>query len=158
MRSTNSFSFLSSQRGFTVGCLLLVFLSMLPGQLSASANPPLAVITHPSSEQSQILQKTLRAIFGMRLQRWADGNSVTVYVLKDTHELHRGFCHKILKMLPYHLRRNWDRLSFSGTGQAPIQVSSEEEMLTKVANTPGAIGYLSREHIDATVSVLHVDR
>ena len=38
----------------------------------------------------------------------------------------------------------WDRLVFSGTGQAPDTVTSTEEMLARVASTPGAIGYLSQ--------------
>ena len=44
--------------------------------------------------------------------------------------------------LPYVLRNTWDRLVFTGTGLAPTQVHSEDEMRQKVQETPGAIGYL----------------
>jgi hypothetical protein len=46
------------------------------------------------------------------------------------------------------MRSAWDRLVYSGTGQAPLEVSSEEEMRAKIASTPGAIGYLKTVSID----------
>jgi ABC-type phosphate transport system substrate-binding protein len=47
-------------------------------------------------------------------------------------------------------------LVFSGTGQAPDTVSSPEEMLAKVASTPGAIGYLTKSRMDGSVNVLKI--
>ena len=61
-------------------------------------------------------------------------------------------------IFPYQLRSAWDRLVFSGIGQAPIRVNSVEEMLDRVANTPGAIGYLWKTNIDESVDVLQVQR
>ena len=57
---------------------------------------------------------------------------------------------------PYQLRSAWDRLVFSGTGQAPDTVSSPEEMLARVAGTPGAIGYLTKSKTDGRVNVLQI--
>ena len=59
-------------------------------------------------------------------------------------------------MLPYSLRRNWDRLIFSGTGRAPVRVQSVEEMMRLVRETPGAIGYIDKERADESVSVLQI--
>lgn len=39
---------------------------------------------------------------------------------------------------------------------APIKVNSSEEMLAKVASTPGAIGYLWRANISENVNVLQI--
>ena len=44
---------------------------------------------------------TVRAMFGMRMQTWPDGNAITVYVFEDNAEVHRSFCKEILGMLPY---------------------------------------------------------
>ena len=44
-------------------------------------------------------------------------------------------------MFSHRLRKTWDRLVFTGTGQAPIEVNTIEEMRSRVMNTPGAIGY-----------------
>ncbi|MCU7958635.1 MAG: hypothetical protein KZQ58_01275 [gamma proteobacterium symbiont of Bathyaustriella thionipta] len=43
------------------------------------------------------------------------------------------------------------RLLFSGLGQAPIEVESEQEMLHRVEQTPGAIGYLEQSQEEDSV-------
>jgi ABC-type phosphate transport system substrate-binding protein len=92
----------------------------------------------------------------MRLTTWPDGTRVRVFVLPDDDRLHQSVSKGKLNVFPYQLRSNWDRLVFSGTGQAPIKVNSNEEMLAKVASTPGAIGYLWRENINENVNVLQI--
>ena len=67
-----------------------------------------------------------------------------------------AFSKEKLNVFPYQLRAAWDRLVFSGTGQAPNTVSSSEEMLAKVASTPGAIGYLTKSRMDSSVDVLQI--
>ncbi len=140
--------------------LVLALSLLLSSSIAFSAaEKPLqpVVITHPSFHQNQILLRTLRAIFGMRLHGWPDGHEITVYVLADG-QLHDEFCQSVLKIQPYRLQRNWDRLLYSGTGQLPIFVSSEKEMKLKVAATPGGIGYLSRENLDDSVIIVHVQK
>ncbi len=78
----------------------------------------------------------------MRLTLWPDGSQIQVVVLADKQGLHRQFSKSVLGLFPYQLRQIWDTGVFSGTGTAPIQVSSEAEMLTTLTTTPGAIGYL----------------
>ncbi|MXS84364.1 hypothetical protein ABO04_00155 [Nitrosomonas sp. HPC101] len=78
-------------------------------------------------------------------------------MLPDDAPLHSIFSKKKLNLFPYQLRSAWDRLVYSGTGQAPFVVHSEEEMHTKIATTPGSIGYLSRARIDGSVQVIHVN-
>ncbi len=50
----------------------------------------------------------------------------------------------------------WDRQLFSGTGQAPITLDTEEEMVRRVAKTPGAMGYVDSVPADAPVRLLEV--
>ena len=88
------------------------------------------------------LNKT-RAIFTMRQRFWPNGKKIEVFVLIDNHPLHKIFTKKNLNMFPHQLRRVWDRMVFSGTGQAPMILKTEEEMLDKISSTPNAIGYLN---------------
>ena len=97
-----------------------------------------------------------RLFFTLRLQRWGDDQAVKVFVLPDDHPVHREFAKTVLGLFPYQLRRVWDRQLFSGTGQAPIIVSSEQEMLRRVATTPNAIGYVAGAPVDGSVRVLEV--
>jgi hypothetical protein len=80
----------------------------------------------------------------MRVRNWPDGKPVTVFVLPDRDERHVAFSKEILYVYPYVLRDTWDRMVFTGTGKAPIEVKSEDELLKRVAATPGAIGYIPK--------------
>ena len=137
--------------------LCVFFFAELP-ITDAESNPEtnLVLITNPSVINDVYRTHTVRAIFGLRLTTWPDGQAITVFVRNSDSQAHLDFCRDILRMLPYRLSRNWDRLLFSGTGMIPETVTSDEEMLTRVAETPGAIGYISAEKINDSVSVLEV--
>ncbi len=92
----------------------------------------------------------------MRLKNWPDGTLVKVFVLPDNHDLHSRFANEVLGLYPYQLRRVWDRQIFSGTGQAPITASSEQEILDRIAATPGAIGYTETLFDNPRIRVLEV--
>ncbi|MEH6578566.1 MAG: hypothetical protein V7731_16005 [Amphritea sp.] len=74
---------------------------------------------------------------------WPDGSRIRVFVLPTEHPTHRSFSIDTLNTYPYQLERAWKRLTFSGTGRAPMQLDSEQEMIKTVHSTPGSIGYIS---------------
>ncbi|MDW8323248.1 MAG: hypothetical protein RMK60_04015 [Burkholderiales bacterium] len=115
------------------------------------------VIAHPTVSVSRLSLTQAKAMFSMRQARWPDGQRAWVFVLPDNHPVHSAFSKEVLNLYPYQLRQTWDRLVFSGLGQAPIEVASEEEMLRRVASTPGAIGYVSRTTPHDRVRILTVD-
>ncbi len=115
------------------------------------------VIANSHVPYSQISINQLRAIFGMRTRAWPNGLAVVVVVLPDSAPSHISFCKKTINVYPYQLRRAWDRLIFSGTGQAPLTVSDQTAMIETVARTPGAIGYVSGAIDDERLQVLRVD-
>lgn len=141
------------------GCVFLLFLLVCaPFTVSATqTSDPVEIIVHPVVSTRHLSRNSLRAIFGMRLRAWQDGSPIRVFVLPDDAPLHNLFAKEKLNIFPYQLRSAWDRLIFSGTGQAPFLVNSEEEMRIRVATTPGAIGYLKRVNIDDSIQILHVE-
>lgn len=110
----------------------------------STASLAVEVITHARVSVQSLPVNSVRSMFGMRQVTWPDGQQVRVFVFPDNHPIHSDFCKETLNMYPYQLRQSWDRLIYSGTGQAPTEVNSEEEMLSRVANTPGAIGYVRK--------------
>lgn len=100
------------------------------------------LIINEAAPNTQISQNQARLCFTMRLPLWENNVPVKVFVLPDNHPLHRQFVKRILGLFPYQLRQVWDRQIFSGTGQAPITVATEQEMVEQVASTPGGIGYV----------------
>ena len=101
-------------------------------------------------------QNDARLFFSMRVSTWPNGQPISVYVLPDDDPLHRDFATSVLQLYPYQLRRIWDRQLFSGTGQAPIVVKNELELINSVASTPGAIGYVRKAPQDNRIRVINV--
>ncbi|MEJ2591153.1 MAG: hypothetical protein P8178_07110 [Candidatus Thiodiazotropha sp.] len=114
------------------------------------------IIANPKGATEYLDVSTLRGIFGMRLSRWPDGTPIRVFVLPDDNPVHAKFTKRILNTYPHQLRRNWDRLVFSGTGNAPIQVESEREMLDRIRTIPGSIGYIESGKESANVRVIKI--
>lgn len=100
------------------------------------------LIVNDSTTVAELTRNEARLYVTMRLKQWPDGTQVKLFVLPDDNDLHQRFVNVVLGLYPYQLRRVWDRQIFTGTGQAPTRVSSEDEMIQRVASTPGAIGYI----------------
>lgn len=132
---------------------LLLILCLLGGAKAWAV----VIIANPNVSVTSLSQNAVRAMFAMKLLQWPDGQPVRVFVLPDDNPLHRAFCKEALDIYPYQLRQTWDRLVYSGTGQAPTEVGSEQEMLRKVASTPGALGYVRRVKPGDRVRILTVD-
>ena len=92
----------------------------------------------------------------MRINEWPDGTPITVFVLDNNSKQHGEFCKNVLQIFPYQLQRTWNRLVFSGSGQAPNHVNSISEMKNRVRSTPGAIGYLPEDKVDENIRILSV--
>ncbi|MYM63555.1 hypothetical protein [Pseudomaricurvus sp. HS19] len=97
-------------------------------------NPP------PYRESLEINE--IRAIFSMNARRWSDGTPIRAYVMPDQDAAHQRFVQQVLALLPHQLRRHWDRLVYTGTGQAPNEVPDSDTMLQQLRRHPGSIGYL----------------
>ncbi|CRI65578.1 conserved exported hypothetical protein [Thiocapsa sp. KS1] len=117
---------------------------------------PQDLIAHGDTGVETLTRNEARLFFTMRLKNWPNGTLVKVFVLPDNNALHNRFSNEVLGLYPYQLRRVWDRQIFSGTGQAPTTVSSEQEMLDRVATTPGAIGYADGPVENPSIRVLEV--
>lgn len=131
-------------------CLLLILI--LPCLPLRAAE----LVVHHAVSVDSLSQNAARLIFTMRVLRWEDGRKVRVYVLPDSHPVHQEFSKRQLGLYPRQLRRVWDRHLFSGSGSVPSEVASVEEMQRRVAETPGAIGYLPDGFADGTVRIIHV--
>jgi ABC-type phosphate transport system substrate-binding protein len=135
--------------------MLAVFL-ITANSYADTQEPIMAVIAHPSTSESVVSRSSLRAIFGMRLNKWPADTPVKVFVMKDDAPEHDAFSKNVLQVFPHQLRLAWDRQVFSGQGQYPEQVTSIQEMLSKIASTPGAIGYIKTNEVTNNVRILQI--
>ncbi|WP_339725780.1 substrate-binding domain-containing protein [uncultured Paraglaciecola sp.] len=133
-----------------LGCLLSVAFSV------SSQVPEVKVVVNPSVESKEMSVEQIRRIFSMRQTNWPNDQSITVYVLANQHQTHQVFSTKVLGMFPYQLERIWNKLVYSGLGEEPIKLQSEQEMLERVSEVPGAIGYVIQQVESHNVNVIKV--
>jgi ABC-type phosphate transport system substrate-binding protein len=133
----------------------LHWLILFPLALISADSQAVEVIANPSVKIESLSPSKARNIFSMRTRNWANDTPIRVYVLDDSHDLHKQFSKEILSVFPYKLRRVWDRNTFSGTGQAPTTVKNEEEMIKIISSTKGAIGYANKGNVNVHVIKVH---
>ena len=132
-------------------------LGILIGLAPVVAGAQQLIVNADVTEESLPLNG-VRAIFFMRMAQWpSSGKPIKVFVLDDRDPLHITFSKNLLDVFPHQLRRSWDRMVFSGTGQAPITVADQDEMQLRVATTPGAIGYIEEVQDSENVRTLSVE-
>ena len=137
--------------------LLFIFPKVLfADPLSKDQSESVVPTVNAENIQNSISKNGLSAIFKMRLRQWQDDSPITVFVLDDDDPVHRKFCKEILNVFPHQMRRAWNKLVFSGSGQAPIKLESKEAMLEKISTTPGAIGYMSKNKITDEIKPLEI--
>ncbi len=155
---------ITAGKGFQwqISLWLLLFLtpalSFSSDSISQSAdNIDIDIYVNSSVPDQQYSLAEARAIFAMRKTIWPDGTKIKVFVLPDNDSEHRLFTKSRLHMFPHQFRRIWDRLTFSGAGQAPVEVESFEEMFDRLSNTPGSIGYLKAQRYHGNIRKLNYE-
>lgn len=136
--------------------LLIGYFSLATSQVSAQQSP-IFLVAHPDVIINSLNRDTVRAIFAMRQRTWPNGQAARVYVLDNNNPVHTRFSKGHLSVYPHQLQLAWDRMVFSGTGQAPDRVSDQVEMRKRIASIPGAIGYLEREYVDDSIQIISMD-
>jgi ABC-type phosphate transport system substrate-binding protein len=126
---------------FSRPCAALAIVLGMGAAPAGAGDTKTAVIVNSDQAGSEPDRQLLRGFFTLRITVWPDGEPVHIFVLPDQHEVHDLFCREQLGTYPYVLRTAWDRRIYTGTGLAPVEVRSEEEMRQRVLSTPGAIGY-----------------
>jgi len=127
-------------------CLILV------AQLAWSVD----IIGNRSVSVDSLTLASARSVFGMRQVKWPDNSHIQVFVLADTHPTHIALCKERLNLFPYQLRQSWDRLVYAGMAQAPTEVRNEEELINRVATTPGAIGYVRKVKPNDEIKIIAI--
>jgi ABC-type phosphate transport system substrate-binding protein len=99
----------------------------------------------------------LRAIFTGEKTRFADGSHAVPVILKGG-AVHEVFLTKHVGESPDEFRAQWRKAVFTGQGSMPRAFESEAALIAYVANTQGALGYVSRVSATANVKVITIIR
>ena len=112
-----------------------------------------AVIAHKSVPVDTIKKSELLDFYTGDIKKWNDEQPVVILDLKPRGDTKKAF-YKFLGKSPSRMKSIWLKMMLSGEGDPPLSMRSEDELLQKVASTPGAIGFVSQSRVNGDVKTL----
>ncbi len=110
--------------------------------------PPFQIVVHRNNPIDNLPVKALSRIFLKKTKRWDDDLwpgevRVVPLDLEEKSEIRKKFTRAIHDKSTGAIKSYWQREIFSGREVPPTEVESDEEMMKRVADEEGAIGYVS---------------
>jgi len=124
--------------------LVLALQGGAPFAADAATDEGFRIVVHPGVQGAQIPREALSSIFLRRAQRWADGSEVAPVDQSVQSAVRRRFSKRVLDEPIISVQAFWHKQMVNGVAPPPVK-SSNQEVLSYVASTPGAIGYVSSE-------------
>ena len=131
----------------------LIFATVILLCCVTGAWPQVAVIAHRSVGEDTISKSQLLDFFTGDIKKWPDGGRVVVKNLKAKGAVRAAF-YDFLGKSPSRMKSIWLKKVLSGEGDPPESLETEDEVLAKVAATPGAIGFVSKDTVNDKVKLL----
>lgn len=132
------------------GFLLLVSVSV------AAQDIPLNVVGNPGSVPEQMDMNRLRSVLKGEQLRWDNGIAVKIALMKTNTPVGSYTCRRVYNMSANDLNKYFLAQVFQGKVKAPMFFTSESELESYVARTPGAIGVLQNTS-EGEVNILLID-
>ncbi len=124
--------------------VLATALVLLAPTVSPAADD-FVVVVHASLAGSNIRRADLAAIFLKKATRWGGGGTAIPVDQSGTSAVRGAFSQAVLGMPVGTVVQYWQKQMFGATPlRPPFVKGSDAEVLAFVAETPGAVGYVSR--------------
>ena len=133
---------------------LIAVLLLASNAFAADGN--VVIIANKSVPVSSITSATLKLIYLGKKNTWSDG-SVIVPVTLQSGGTHEAFLSQFIEKSSSQYSSFWKQAIFTGEGTQPRSFATMSELVSYVANTPGAIGYVTAGASMEEVKVLKVE-
>lgn len=90
-------------------------------------------------------------IYALTMTKWADGSKIVVF--DNSGDVKNAFYSGIGKD-HLALKKEWMKKQLTGEAKAPESVGSDDDMIKKVAATPGSIGFVNSSSVNPSVKVI----
>lgn len=125
--------------------LLLFWATLSRGQI--------VVIAHKSVPVDTLKKSELLDFYTCDIRKWSNGQPVVIFDLKAPSEVKTMF-YNFLGKSSSRMKSIWLKKVLSGEGEPPQVLNSEEDVVSKVAATAGAIGFVSKTQGRKNVKVI----
>lgn len=121
---------------------------------AASVQAEVAVIVHPKNALDALTPQQVQDIFLGRARTFP--NDRYALPIDQASTLRTDFYRRLTQRSIEQINAYWARIVFTGQASPPLQVPDDAAVLKTVRENEGAIGYIDREHVDASVRVVLV--
>lgn len=132
------------------GIITILMLLLAQAQISSAQ---VAVIVHKAAPVDSLTHAELLDYFSCEVKMWSNKTPVVVFDLKPQSEIKDAF-YEFLGKSASRMKSIWMKKLLMGEGDPPQALPSEEEVLKKVTDTPGAIGFISKAKVRDGVKVV----
>ena len=134
--------------------LLLLVLSCTP------ASTEVTVISNPIARKDNgvFLEQNIVKVFTLRSRYWVNGERLQVYILPKESIYTKVFAKKFLHMTAQEYFDIIEANQASGRGPVPVILRSQSDLVLKVLNTKGSVGYADESILVNVGNRLHVIR
>lgn len=101
------------------------------------------IIGHPTVPVSTLTKYEISNIFLGKKSVWSDSTKISFGIQKKN-AVHKKFCKEYLNKSPSLFANYWKRKLYSGKGLSPHILDGDQAMIKFVAETTGAVGYVSK--------------
>jgi ABC-type phosphate transport system substrate-binding protein len=117
---------------------------------SISSSAQVAVIANKSVSDNAVSLASAGNIYSLNQTSWNDGTKIIVF---DNSSESKTFYDALGKDF-MSLKKEWMKKQLTGAAKAPQTLASDSDVIKKVADTPGAIGFVKASSVDGSVKVL----
>lgn len=107
------------------------------------------VIVNPK-QATKLTPSDIRNIYLGNKKSFPDGNTAIPLSIKDG-KSREQFMSGVLGKTEGQYKALWSRLMFTGTGQPPRELESDDEVKKVVSSNPNVIGFIDSSKLDASV-------
>jgi ABC-type phosphate transport system substrate-binding protein len=123
-----------------IKALIFLITLFMPPALSFAGE--VVIIANQDVPVMHLYREDIKEIFMGKKINWENSEKIT-FVIQDRTDTSDKFLKTYLRKNAYDYDVFWKKQVFTGKGQAPRSFSSEQDLARFVAQTPGAIGYVS---------------
>jgi|688.fasta_scaffold846768_2 ABC-type phosphate transport system substrate-binding protein len=134
---------------------LILLVSLL---LSPIIGQPVDMITWKENADIIKMDKyTIQQIFTKKLTKWPNGHPIIVFTKPMNSIEHRDFVLTKLGYFPTYYQQLLDREVCIRRATPVIEVEDDKQMIMKIEQTPGSIGYINYDIFIGTKKVILID-
>jgi len=135
---------------FIIIALLMAFTAVVP-EVSAGV----LIIANPANSDQSMDSNKLERIYLGKTTHWSDDTPIQAVMLKNG-TTHEAFLNLYMDRTVHRFVSYWRQMVFTGKGIPPKSFIDEAKLAAFVAETPGAVGYISDKTLAPGVQIIKI--